>query len=768
MHFNIETTNMLKKVFLYSGLMAFIALFNFVQFIDGENNLFRLFVSGVFLLYMPGFFLSKIIKLSVLEAWEKILIRIGLSVGFLMFYPLLLNWTLPLSGVTQPLTNINLLAGFNLASIFLLVVSFIRDDEIVGMPKLQINRLSFLLIIISSCMPLLSIFGATLQNNGGSNIISMILLWFVGIYILLLSLTRTKVNHSVFPWSIIMISLATVFLLSMRSWFISGFDISQEYRLFQLTKYLGVWEFKNYVDAYNSCLSITILPTVLSAFTNISDQYVYKFIYTTLFSFSTVALYLFSKRLTNVFIAFLASLFYIAQVWFVDPMVTLARQEIAFLFFMLLLLTLFNAQLSFVKKHILLLIFGFSLIVSHYSTTYVTLAMLTIVYILSRFQPNQWSFKRNKFVVKNLYGENRPKFYLNGFYLLTLIAFAFVWYTQITTTSHNIIDFSKNTYNSLSSFATLQSRSTIIDQIFKGPSITTSADTYKLHYQQILKDYDKRTDLARYAQSTYQDYKLLPKTPPTLPIKNDQIYIATKLIYQFIIIAVQLFLLVGIANLLFKKIYFSKQIPIEYKNFVLTSILFLGAIVAIPYVSQGYNFDRMYMHTMFLLAPVIITGGIYGFEKVTRNKTVLPYFLVTIILVGLYWFSYGLVWQLTGGKAVVWLNNTGFYYDIAYTHKTEVASAEWLAERYDTRRVYTSSTGRNILWAYGQIDNTNSDVFPASLDKSSYVYATYPNVIDKINYFFYRGSHLGYEYPYEYINNQKNKVYSNGESEVYQ
>jgi uncharacterized membrane protein len=768
MNFDIETIRMLKKVLLYSGLALFLAIFNFVQFIDGENNLFRLAVSSSYLLFIPGYFISKIFGLTSIKGWERIVTRIGLSIGFLMFYALALNWLLPLIGVMQPLTNINLLAGFNIASAVLMIFSFIRDKEEVIYKKPSLNALSLLLMCISFLLPFLSIFGATTLNNNGTNTITMIMLSLVGIYILAVVLLRNKINESVFPWSVLMISLGTVFLLSMRSWFISGFDISQEYRLFQLTKYLGIWEFKNFVDAYNACLSITILPTVLSAFTNISDQYIYKLIYTTLFSFTTVALYLFSKRLTNPLIAFFAALFYISQVWFVDPMVTLARQEIAFFFFMLLLLTLFNSMLGALKKNILLIAFGFSLVVSHYSTTYVTIAMFTLVYVLSRLQPNTWSYKSNKFKVKNLYGEKKPVLYMNGFYLVILIAFAAFWYTQVTTTSHNIADFTRNTYNSLGSFATLQSRSTIIDQILKGPTTTTTQETYEKHYEEIVKEYNKRSDLARYAPSTYQDYKLLPKVPPTLPIQSEPVYIAAKVIYQFLIVTVQVFLLVGIINLLFKKVNFVKQVPLEYRNFVLTAILFLVSIVAIPYVSQGYNFDRMYMHTMYILAPVIIAGGLYIIQKLTRSKEILPYLFVTLILIGLYWFSYGLIWQLTGGKAVVWLNNDGFYYDIAYTHKSEVSSAEWLAARYDTRRVYASSTGRNILWAYAQIDNTNGDVYPVALDKSSYVYATYPNVVNKINYFFYRGSHLGYEYPYAYINEQKNKVYSNGSSEVYQ
>jgi uncharacterized membrane protein len=47
-------------------------------------------------------------------------------------------------------------------------------------------------------------------------------------------------------------------MLSLRSWYISGFDISNEYEVFKITKEKMLWSMSNFNDTYNACLSITM------------------------------------------------------------------------------------------------------------------------------------------------------------------------------------------------------------------------------------------------------------------------------------------------------------------------------------------------------------------------------------------------------------------------------------------------------------------------------------------------------------------------------
>ena len=59
-------------------------------------------------------------------------------------------------------------------------------------------------------------------------------------------------------------SLALLFVASMRSWHVVGWDINAELQVFRLTE-AGYWSMSHLQDAYNACLSITLLPTIFSS-----------------------------------------------------------------------------------------------------------------------------------------------------------------------------------------------------------------------------------------------------------------------------------------------------------------------------------------------------------------------------------------------------------------------------------------------------------------------------------------------------------------------
>jgi hypothetical protein len=59
------------------------------------------------------------------------------------------------------------------------------------------------------------------------------------------------------------------------------------------------------------------------------------------------------------------------------------------------------------------------------------------------------------------------------------------------------------------------------------------------------------------------------------------------------------------------------------------------------------------------------------------------------------------------------------------------------------------------------------DLSPNVMDQHAYVYSTYANVIKNIARRAFNGKFLAYLFPRMFLENNKNVVYSNGESEVY-
>jgi uncharacterized membrane protein len=230
--------------------------------------------------------------------------------------------------------------------------------------------------------PILATLGAIVLNNGGSDILTLILLGSIAIYSLLLVLFRDKIAVDLYPYAIFFIGVASLFTTSLRSWYITGHDIEREFYVFQLTNTHHIWSMAFYQDAYNACLSITILPTVLTSLLSIQDMYVYKVIFQILFATSPVLVFFIIRNYTIPVFAFLSAFFFMSFPTFFNDMPMLNRQEIGFIFFGLVLYMMLLPKLSLSIRKILFIVFALSVIISHYSTNFVLLALVAFVYAL--------------------------------------------------------------------------------------------------------------------------------------------------------------------------------------------------------------------------------------------------------------------------------------------------------------------------------------------------------------------------------------------------
>ena len=266
-----------------------------------------------------------------------------------------MNIFLPLFGITTPLTFQNLFVGFDVFILLLFTFAWIRTKQLVI--KIQIprySRIEKVFYALPVCFPLLAALGAIVLNNGGSDILTLVLLGAVAFYSLLLVILRDKIPTHIFPYAIFFIAIACLFTTSLRSWYITGHDIVREYYVFTLTNTHHIWNMAFYQDAYNACLSITILPTILTNLLEIQGIYVYKVIFQILFATTPVLVFFILTTYTTPLYAFLSALMFMSFPTFFNDMAMLNRQEIGFIFFGLILymlLTPTQSQSSFPKLH---------------------------------------------------------------------------------------------------------------------------------------------------------------------------------------------------------------------------------------------------------------------------------------------------------------------------------------------------------------------------------------------------------------------------------
>jgi uncharacterized membrane protein len=226
-------------------------------------------------------------------------------------------------------------------------------------------------------------------------------------------------------------------------------------------------------------------------------------------------------------------------------------------------------------------------------------------------------------------------------------------------------------------------------------------------------------------------------------------------------------ILIGVFYLLFFQLK-KQKIHEEYIVMSLGSIFLLGIIIIVPYTSIGYNIERLFQQTLALLSLPAVLGILVVFKFLKNKNTI--FLLMGIICIWFFLSSSGFISQLVGGDPQMNLNNFGEEYDRFYTYESEVKSLEWLSKYYNQKDViYLDRYAILKAYSFPRINEKNilKDILPSTIDKNAYVYSSYVNTIYKRTFIYYELKVMSYSFPTEFLNNNKNKIYNNGSSEIF-
>ena len=348
----------------------------------------------IFLSFIPGFVILRLFKLKEISFLDTILFSVALSIAFVMFMGLLVNELYLLLGLSQPLSTIPLtvaLSAFTLTAFF---IEYRRDlPETLKLKTSFEGELKdvFPLSVILVLLPLISALGVLYLN------VFVILLSYAIIAALCVMsvVSRRLVPEKLFPFLILSISIALVCQVPLTSKYIVGFDANLEYYVFRLTQINGHWGFLNanvnplVTLTYNSMLSITLLPAVYSALMQAQGDIVFKILYPFIFCLIPLTLYRICEKQFGKLIGLLSALFFVftSTAFYGPEPLGLNRQIVGELFLLLSVFLLISKTMPATKGRLLLIIFGAALVVSHYSLAYVYLAIVAVVFIISRMKP---------------------------------------------------------------------------------------------------------------------------------------------------------------------------------------------------------------------------------------------------------------------------------------------------------------------------------------------------------------------------------------------
>lgn len=449
----------LLAVFLFHILLYVVIILNI--------PIIRQIIAFIYLSFVPGIALLKLLKLDRTVLVERILLMVGLSLAFLMFAGLLINESF-LVGISMPLTSTPLLICLSLSTLVLSIVAY-RQDLTASLRQsdnfLDLKNLAPKTVLITPLI--LGVVGSLYTNV---YVLSLMIISIVILFGLSIFSNRFSSIKS-FPVILFLVSLTLTIQVLLTSKYIMGYDVNAEYYVFKLTANSGHWTLLSTATHVMSTvnlsgmLSVTILPTIYYSLMNCSDEVVFKSLYPFVFSLVPVALFTVYRRQLGKTASVLSALFFVSGsivFYGVEPL-SLDRQIIATLFLVLSILVTLDKSVSVGKRRFLLIVFGGALIVSHYSLALIYLFLLFSLYIISKFKE---------------YQDNVLNFGL----LSLLFIITFSWYTYSGSIVVSITNSLTNIFsNFLSDLGTASSRG-LSGSHPAGSNINFAGDIYWIFY----------------------------------------------------------------------------------------------------------------------------------------------------------------------------------------------------------------------------------------------------------------------------------------------
>ncbi len=748
---------------------------------------------------MPGMFTLAAFGLKDIPLWGRLTMSIALSLLLLMLTGLLGNTLLPMFGIVAPLQPMYLL--IETTALFLVTMAF-------AWPKLKgwggsmssllasvyPGRIDLLVAFLPSVLAVQAALGAFRINNGGDDVWTMWMLAEATLYLIFLTYVGKKVSDDAIATGFSFVGLALLFMTSLRGWFITGHDIQNEYMVFMFTETHNLWSMEFYRDPYNACLSITILPAVFAALLRFADVYIYKFLFQIFFAVVPGLVYLINRNWLKKGHAILATIYFIGFPTFFLDMPFLIRQEIAFLFFSLMIYIIFEKHNSLFVRRSLFMIFGFGVVISHYSTTYTVILIMLMACVARPFFLYLFTrlLARGKLQDSSLalsvpheYKEKKQQIAL--WMVIVFALMSFMWTSLVTKTGGHLGKVINATFLAVKNGFVENNRSVDVANLlsFSKASQQQQLDAYiEKSISQQRKEGDEHTFFA------VPDEKL---SPTAISRFLDRFLVDTAsdafFFGQIIAKLMQVLAPFGLLYVFFRRRYI-EHINSEIFLLSVASFLFIAMNIVLPVLSNEYGILRALQQSLFIISFLIVVATVSlgnGMkriparvraylmmqpEKEQKENIMFP------LAIAILFFAYGTAFllQLFGGNnALLHLNNGGRYYDTYHIRSAGTAGANWISNE-----VRNNIATKKDELMFVQIDHSSlkeftfirnldiSDgIFPGIIHQYGYVFVEESTFRKAVTSVLYGGDLVRYTYPTKFLEDNKNLIYDNGVVRIY-
>lgn len=618
----------------------------------------RQFIGFIYLTFVPGFLILCVMRFNNLSTIETLLYSVGLSIAFVMFLGFLMNLLYPLIGISNPISLLPMMGTMTAIVLILLGIIAYKRRGTGGESLFQFSALHWSDVLsppalLLFLLPLLAALGTRLVYLQQSNILLFVLLSLIALIVVLVAFGKF-IPTKLYPLAVVAIAIAILWHWSLVSPYLPIGDISVEYAFQNLVMDSSVWD-SSISSNVGSMLSIVMLIPTYSLVLNLDSVWVMKLIIPLFFSLVPLVLFQAYRKQTDDKIAFLAVFFFMAMGAFFTVLLVCTRQQVAELFLALSMLLILDKRMVLGKRGFLLVIFGFSIAVSHYGVSYIYMLYLLMalpLLLLSRSEAGRKiymslirrfsKFRYSEDITTSsteLASRIQTKSTLNVSYVVLFIIFCLVWYMYIGGgyLFRSVVIIGEDIF------------STIITDFFafgaRDPMIWQALGLTSM------RALDVEWEIAR--------------------------------IFQYL---TQIFIVVGIVGLI-SNLHKTKFHP-EYSALSLANMVILAMCIIIPSFA-ALNMARMYHITLLFLAPFFILGGItvcrwlFRIPRAPRLRNLTTSFslslVVTLVLIPYFFFNTGFIFALTGATPTS-LSLSLYEADWPFVTDAEASAGTWLAE----------------------------------------------------------------------------------------
>ncbi len=679
-----KLTETLKAVFILQFVV--LALVG-VDVVGIHLPLARALVGVAYVLFVPGILILRVLRAHGLGSTRTLLFSVGLSIATVMFVGLFANVVYPLLGIERPLGLAPVVGTMTAVVVLLAAASYWRDRDFADEPTFDWQRVLSPPVLVLCLLPFISVLATYATNVYGGNLALLGLLVVIAVTALWVG-ASSSISKESYPLAVFAIALAMLFFASLISSNVWGWDSQKELYSANLVLTSGGWN-PSLAESTNAVTSITLLAPVLSLMSGVSVTWLFKIVYPLVFALVPLALFVTVRSQTNDKIAFLSAFFVSSLFTFFGEMPALARQEIAELFLVLLLILTVDKYRSAVEKrrvYVLFAVFAGSLVLSHYALALIYLAYISVAWLVLFLVDNP-ALGRLRRSAQKMRADRPtiPHRMLRLVFVLAFAVFTAAWYLSFGSAASAPIG-------------------TVVGQILRTIAPGTVAIALGvgavIYISALVVIYALTARRLRKTSTWPWLYAAAPLVLLVALRWCGAHYDAVSLndvlqagmlspLHEFglaLYVLSVLLIVIGLGVLALRRFWWG--FDAEYVALALASFAVLITATIIPLLAFSINTTRLFHVSTIVLAPFCVTGGLLVAQSVAKitirrreeASEALTLRLVAVFFVTLFLFSSGFVYEVTHQGSSSFVLNSGV--DAPVFNDREVAAGQWL---HDTR-----------------------------------------------------------------------------------